>query len=270
MFQTRKFYTILFAVGALYVLLVQQFFKNEGRFLFHTPAFSEEIPYSFDTDFQELNLPINKDINLHGLWFKHQNAKALVLLFPDSDVDFRDMEIEKNLYFNSGFDVLITAYRGTALSSGKPKTENELYSDAQYWYGFAKSQFQEQQIVIAGQGIGCPVAAQLASKHQPRALILENPDYSYSQSAKKRFWYLPYAYFTAFPLDTWKFVKKLSCALILIQNEEEKGKAKTINNYLKGNDKIYWKDKSSVLPYSNQTENRDMFKSIFDSLGFLE
>ena len=63
MLQSRKFYYILFVIGALYVLLVQQFFQNEGRFILQSPSYSTETQYSFSTDFQELNLRVNEEVD---------------------------------------------------------------------------------------------------------------------------------------------------------------------------------------------------------------
>jgi len=113
MLQSRKLYYSLFVLGALYVLLVQQFFQNEGRFVLQSPSYSTETLYTFDTDYQELNLQVNKEVVLHGIWFKQDKPKGLMLLFPDADFDLRQVEINKNHYFQNGFDILLTTYRGT-------------------------------------------------------------------------------------------------------------------------------------------------------------
>lgn len=271
MFQSRKFYYILFAVGALYVLLVQQFFKNEGRFIIQYPSYTSETAYHFEEDFQELNLPINKQLNLHGIWFQQGAKKGLVLLFPDADVDIRELKMNENAYYKNGFDVLISNYRGSGRSTGKLTNEKDLFSDAQNWYAFAKSQFSEDKIILVGQGFGGTVAANLAANNKTKALILEYPYYSYSASlSKSKFWWLPYSNFTSFPLNTWKEVRKTTNEIILIQKEEEKGKEKSLFNFLKVNDKAFWLENSAAIPYSNQAENAIMFKEILDSLEILD
>ncbi len=267
MFRTRKLYYTLFVLGALYVLLVQQFFQNEARFLLQSPSYTNETIYSFNENFQELNLSINKEISLHGIWFKHETPKALILLFPDLDLDMRQIKIAENQYYNLGFDVLINAYRGTAQSIGMLKNEEDLFSDAQHWYNFAKSQFPENVIVIVGQGFGGSIAAELASNNQAKALILEKPYFSVGDyQAKARFWWLPYSYFTSFKLNTWEFIRKTTGEIILIQDETKKGQKDCLTNYLKPSDKVYWPKKSNYIPYSTNPELSKLFNEILKQL----
>ncbi len=263
MFQSRKFYYILFVLGALYVLLVQQFFQNESRFLIDSPKYSSETTYSFKTDFQILNIQINKEIMLHGVWFKQQNPKGLVLLFPDVDLDIRQVEINKNHYFQNGFDVLITAYRGTASSVGKLKYEADLFSDAQHWYNFAKSQFSENEIILGGDGFGASIAAQLAGNNNPKVLILENPYFSYSDYiSTSKFWWLPYSYFTSFKLNTWEYVRKTSTEIILFLDKDKKNQRDCLTSFLKSSDKTYWLENSENLPFSFQSDKSSFFNKI--------
>lgn len=267
MLQSRKFYYTLFVLGALYTLLVQQFFQNEGRFILQAPSYSSEVPYSFDTDFQELNLHINKETVLHGVWFKHKNPKGLILLFPDSDLDIRELEIDKNHYYNYGFDVLITAYRSTAVNIGKLNHESDLFSDARHWYNFSKSQFTENEIILVGNGFGGSIAAQLSGSRNPKALILENPYFAFGDyQAKSRFWWLPYSYFTSFKLNTWEYVRRTENKIILIQDETKRGQENCLTTYLKQGDKAYWISNTENIPNSFRPENSVLFKEILKPL----
>ena len=267
MFQSRKFYYTLFVLGALYVLLVQQFFQNESRFLINSPKYTRETSYSFTADFQELNLQINKETIIHGVWFKHENSKGLVLLFPDADVDISLIEINKNHYYRNGFDVLITAYRGTASSLGKLKRESDLFSDAQHWYNFAKSQFSEDEIILAGDRFGASIAAQLAGNNSTETLILENPYYSYSDYiSKSKFWWLPYSYFTSFKLNTWEYVRKTTSEIILIQEETKKSEENCLSKYIKQSDKTYWVYKPKNISNHFHPENSLLFEEILNPL----
>jgi esterase/lipase len=267
MFHSRKFYYTIFVIGALYVLLIQQFFQNEARYLLKSPTYTNETTYNFDVDFQELNLSVNKELNLNGIWFNHETKKAIVLLFPDLDLDIRQIEISKNHYYKHGFDVLISAYRGTAKSTGLLKNEDDLFSDAKHWYHFAKSQFPEKEIVIAGQGFGASIAAELAGNNQAKILILKNPAFSFSDyQSKTRFWWLPYSYFTSFSLNTWEYIRKTTSKIILIQDETKKGQKISLTNYIKSSDKSYWLNESDDNHFSFQTENSLFFDMVLDSL----
>ncbi len=249
MFKSRKFYYFLFVFGAVYVLLIQLFFKNEGRFIIQAPSYSNEIPYSFKSNFQELNIPINQNVSLHGIWFKHETPKAIILFFPDSDQDLRELNMDQSPFYTSGFDVLIMAYRGSAQSTSEAESEADFFSDAQNWYNFAKSQFPENKIILAGQGFGATIAAQLAGTEPTQTLILIAPRFAYGEyNAKSRFWFLPYNYFTAFPLKTWEYARKTKSNIIVVQTEETKQDIENLIPYLKLGYGFFIMDHSETLP----------------------
>lgn len=267
MFQSRKFYYTLFVLGSLYVLLVQQFFQNESRFIISSPKYTNETPYVFKSDFQELNLKINKEIVLHGVWFKQQNPKGLILFFPDSDIDFRLLDIHKNLYYQNGYDVLFSAYRGTAKSKGKLTNEDDLFSDAQNWYNFAKSQFSSDDIILAGDRFGATIAAQLAGKNSIKTTILENPYYSYSKyKSRTKFWWLPYSYFTSFKLNTTVYVRRIASEIILILDQEKKNQDDCLTHFLKSSDKTFWLKNDQDIPFSFQADKAELFTKIMHRL----
>lgn len=260
MFKSRRFIYIFFAIIALYTLLIQQFLEREGKYLFETPVITQEFNYDYTSSFQELNLRINQELSLHGVWFKQDSSIALVLLFPTSQITFNQIEIAKSAYFAAGFDVLIPAYRGTAKSSGELKTEDDLYADAQHWYNFAISQFTAKDVIIAGQGFGGTIAAHLAKNNSAKALILEAPYYSYGEYQSKKRWWMPHAFLTSYSLDTWKSMDKIDCPIILIQNESNKSTEKDLAELLKPKDKFYWLKNSKEIPFSFQKENNVFFK----------
>lgn len=240
MFHSRKFFYILFVVGALYALLVQQFFKNEARFIIQSKSYPANESYSFSQEFQELNLPINETLNLHGLWFKKADSASVVLFFPDQETDLRKIEIEKNKYYESGFGIVIAAYRGSAKSTEKVTDEADLYSDAQHWYNFVKSQFPETKIIVAGEGFGASMASSVAAENHSKALILERPAFAYGDYlSKSRFWWLPFNTFTSFPLKTWENVRKASCEIVLIIDTKKNKNALELSRYLKPTDLLF-------------------------------
>ncbi|HAG16795.1 MAG TPA: hypothetical protein DCG69_09815 [Bacteroidales bacterium] len=240
MFHSRKFFYILFVVGALYALLVQQFFKNEARFIIQSKSYPANVSYSFSQEFQELNLPINETLNLHGLWFKKADSASVVLFFPDQETDLRKIKIEKNNYYESGFGIVIAAYRGSAKSTEKATDEADLYSDAQHWYNFVRSQYSENKIIVVGEGFGASIAAYIAGENNPKALILETPAFSYSDYlAKSRFWWIPFNTFTSFHLNTWENIRKASCEIVLIIDTKKSKNALELGRYLKPTDLLF-------------------------------
>jgi len=162
--------------------------------------------------------------------------------------------------------VLYIAYRGSGKSRGDLSSETDLFSDAQHWYSFSKAQFEEENILIVGQGFGGSIAAQLAASTNSNILILEHPYFSYGEyQAQSRFWWLPYNYFTSFQLKTWKEIRKTRCSIILM-DEKQNVKENRLVSYLKKSDLSYWVNSENSLPYSSQPENDGLFKKILTPL----
>lgn len=271
MIRSRKFYFLLFAFGALYLLGVQQFFKNEGRLLLKSKTYPNKFVYTFSTDFQELNLSINQEVNLNGIWFRHAESRGIILFFPDSKEDLASCQIDQSAYFKSGFDVLITAYRGTAKSKGNLRTEADLFSDAMHWYNFAKSQFPEKNILLLGKGFGATIAAELASNHPNSKLILIAPHYTYSDyAAKSRFWFIPYKQFSSFPLNTWEYLRKNTSEVILVIDPEELDKKTNLGQYIKTNDEIYFIDSDHSIPEKFDKKIEEIYLNLNQELNSMQ
>ena len=63
-------------------------------------------------------------------------------------------------------------YRGYGKSSG-PRNEDYLYSDAQFFYDYAKEHYGEEKIIVYGRSLGGSFAVKVAADNHPKAVILE-------------------------------------------------------------------------------------------------
>jgi pimeloyl-ACP methyl ester carboxylesterase len=79
-------------------------------------------------------------------------------------------------WYRLGFDVLLFDYRGYGASSGDSWSEDSLYADAEASLAalLARSHTTSEKIVIYGHSLGGPVAAEMALRHRPAALVLES------------------------------------------------------------------------------------------------
>ena len=231
-----------------------------------------EIECKLDEDYDGFKIEQNK--NKIKVTFISENVfveETLLDLFFLNNTKvlgkFEEIFVAEKYWYQNGFDVLLSTYRGTASSVGKLKHENDLFSDARHWYNFSKSQFSEDEIILVGSGFGGSIAAQLSGSQNPKALILENPHFSYGDyQSKKRFWWLPYSYFTSFDLNTWEYLRRTTCAIILIQDENKKGKKDCLTSFLKEPDKAYWLENKEEVSYSFQSDKVLFFDEILRDL----
>ena len=112
-------------------------------------------------------------------------------------------------------------YRGYGKNGGE-FSEASMYADAQVFYNYTKSLYQENQIVVYGRSLGTAFATSVASKNNPSKLILETPFYSITSVAKQRFPFLPVDWLLKYCFESYKLAEDVACpTLILLSGNDE-------------------------------------------------
>ena len=207
----------------IYVAAASYIFQNEDKFFFKHQELSSDFQYTLNTDFQELNIPLNKDAHLHALWLQHNNKKGMILYFPDGNYESGQLSNSQKFYFQLGYDLIIPDYRGNGKSTGKYHLEEDIYQDAQQWMKMTLSIADSLPVVLVGQEFGSGIAAKVAKSSQAKLLILEKPYRAWNEvMLRKYFWWLPHTYFTQYKIPTWKFIRATSIPIVLIHSTDSK------------------------------------------------
>lgn len=133
--------------------------------------------YDFENDFEEYLWDTPFDGKINVLHFKIKNPKGVIAYFHgNADNLHRWGKIAVD-FTKFGYDVLVMDYRGYGKSSG-PRNEEYLYSDAQFFYDFAKENYGENKIIVYGRSLGGAFATKIAGENQPKMVILEATFYN--------------------------------------------------------------------------------------------
>lgn len=169
------FIVILILSGYLFLYLRQE------RFFFNPKTLEKDYVYSFDQPFEEINISVEKDVALNALLFKtNATSKGLILYFHGNAGAIHEWGTRASLYTENKFDVLFVDYRGYGKSDSFYEEESELYNDAQKVYDYAKTRYDEKNIIVLGFSLGTGFAAYTAAKNRPKLLILEAPYYAWN------------------------------------------------------------------------------------------
>ena len=105
-----------------------------------------------------------------------------------------------------------------------------------------KKQYKEENIIITGYSIGSGMATYLASKNNPKSLILQAPYYCLEDLATEKFPIVP-NFAVKYKIPTFDFIKKVKAPIYIFHGDtdyvipyENSLKLKTI---LKPNDKLF-------------------------------
>jgi len=127
-----------------------------------------------------------------------------------------------NIFHNLGLNCFIFDYRGYGNSEGKPSEEGT-YLDvmaAYEWLTKAK-ETSADNIIVFGRSLGGSIAAQLASKVSPCALVVEGTFTSYVDIGKKFYPYMPVRWFARFSYRTIDYIKNVHCPVMFVYSRND-------------------------------------------------
>ena len=132
---------------------------------------------------------------LNGWFFESQTRpdEATVIFFHGNSGNISDVGWLGQWFAERGFNALLVDYRGYGASAGEPGDEAGLYRDGDAAVGFVLNEKKEhpRRIVLYGTSLGTTVVADVASRGEVGAVIIESGLSSASSLATHRFSWLP-------------------------------------------------------------------------------
>lgn len=134
-------------------------------------------------------------IRLHGWFFESRTepVPATIIFFHGNTGNIRDVGWLGRRFHERGFQVLLFDYRGYGASEGDAENETGLYADGDAALAFLIKEkgVAPEKIVLYGQSLGTTVVADVASRWQVGAVILESGLSSASSLAAHALPWLP-------------------------------------------------------------------------------
>jgi uncharacterized protein len=199
LYKLFKVFTIVVIVlfGSLY------FFQE--KIIFHPQKLDKNYNFAFENEFEKLNFKTKDGVSLNGLLFKAKESKGLVFYLHGNAGSLKNWGQISDLYTNLDYDIFILDYRGFGKSEGEIKSEKQLFEDNQLVYDKFKERYSEKNIIVIGYSIGSGLAAKLASKNNPKHLILQAPYYSLVDLVKNKYSFIP-SFLLKYKIETEKFL----------------------------------------------------------------
>ncbi len=217
----KKAFIIGFVLFNIYGLLCGVIYFFQENLIFLPTILTQEHVYEMDNSFEEITLVANDGAKLNGLHFKVENAKGTLLYFHGNAGNLQRWGQLTEFFVELNYAVIVMDYRGYGKSTGKKSMEN-LYADAELWYGYAKQQYPENKVTVYGRSLGTTFATYVSSKNQPRNLVLESPFYSIEEVAKSRFPFLPIKSLLHYKFPTYQFINNVSCPITIYHGTKDR------------------------------------------------
>ena len=211
---------LILIVGVLlttYLALAAVLYVMQPKFLYSPERDVSSTPDELGLDFEDVVFKSADGLDLSGWHIPAENSKLTVLFCHGNGGNMAHRLDSINIFHNLGLNCFIFDYRGYGDSLGKPGEEGT-YTDAMAAYKWLTEdkKILAEDIIIFGRSLGGSIAAQLASKVEARALIVESAFTSYVDIGKEYYPYMPVRWFARFSYRTIDSIKEVHCPAMFI------------------------------------------------------
>jgi fermentation-respiration switch protein FrsA (DUF1100 family) len=238
-------WTILAIILILYLGLALLLFLFQHSLIYFPTRAVTATPAAIGLAYDEVRFHAEDGIELAGWFVPAPNAATTLLFFHGNagNISHRLASIE--LFHRLGLNVFIFDYRGYGQSQGSP-TETGTYRDAAaaWRYLVEDKQIPPGRIIFFGRSLGGSVAAWLAERQPPQALILESTFTSIPDMAARQFPFLPVRLLARARYDTLARIPNITAPVLIIHSPADE-----------------------IIPYSH---SRRLFEAARQPKAFLE
>jgi fermentation-respiration switch protein FrsA (DUF1100 family) len=216
--------TVLFVAGA-YFALVLYLYLGQARRVYLPGWPSRELtasPRDIGLDYETLWLRTADGVHLHGWLVPAAHARGALLYFHGNAGNISQRLDSIRIFHALGLAVLIFDYRGYGRSEGRPSEAGTQYDALAAWdHLVAARGWAPRRIVLLGRSLGAAMAAWLAARQSPAALIVESTFTSVPDLAAELFWWLPARRLARFEYATRDYLAAVRCPVLVAHSPED-------------------------------------------------
>lgn len=221
-----------------YIIIGAGIYLLQDRILFHPVSLKPGYKYDFRQPHRDINMKLDSVSNLNVIEFiAGDSARGVVLYFHGNKKNISWYAKYADNFTKHGYEVWMIDYPGYGKSTGR-FTEEDLYRYAEALYQMARVRFTSDSIIIYGKSMGTGIAAELASTHLCKQLILETPYYSFTELGKHYLPIYPVEKMLHYKMPTYHFLADVKVPVTIFHGTDD------------------W-----IIPYSNAIKLKPMLKS---------
>lgn len=195
--------------------------KFQEKLIFRSQFLPQNYAFTASIPFEELFLKASDGAILHGLHYKQEQPKGVLIYFHGNaqTLEYWGKWAEK-LSQRYQYDVVVMDYRGYGKSTGK-RNFDVMLADAMLFYDYCKTKFSEDQITIFGRSLGGAFATHVATKTNAKKLVLESTFTSVHDIGSKRFWFLPIKWLLKYPFQNDRNISQITIPTYFIHGTKD-------------------------------------------------
>jgi fermentation-respiration switch protein FrsA (DUF1100 family) len=210
---------VIYGAFALYVFIMQ------SRLLYYPDMPGRELeatPATVGLAYEDVVMQTDDGVRLHAWFIPVEQSRATVLLCHGNAGNISHRLDTIRLLHSLGLQVLIFDYRGYGKSEGSP-SEAGTYRDVDtaWHYLLDVRGIPVEEIIVSGRSLGAAVAADLASRSRPAAVILESAFTSVPDIAAGIYPWLPVRLLSRYRYNNLDKVAQISAPLLLVHSRQD-------------------------------------------------
>jgi hypothetical protein len=195
----------------------------ENQLIFHPHKAIHQTPRDLGLNFEDVYFTARDGVRLNGWFIPYPTAQTTLLWFHGNagNISHRAQNI-KLLHDKVKINIFIFDYRGYGRSEGEI-SEQGTYIDGAAAIDFLRRQYnvQPKQLVLFGRSLGAAVAAEMATRVESLALILESPFVSVPEMARAVFALIPLGPFLSTQYNNLEKVRRIKSPLLVLHGDRD-------------------------------------------------
>ncbi|MFQ5903297.1 MAG: alpha/beta hydrolase [Candidatus Binatia bacterium] len=195
----------------------------EEKFIFYPNASIDETPRDIGLAFDDIFFTTGDGVRLNGWFVSYPGAQTTLLWFHGNagNISHR-LENIRLVHEKVGINVLIFDYRGYGRSEGRAAEEGTyMDGEAALKYLRTREDVDQKRMVFFGRSLGAAVAAELATRENCLALILETPFASIREMARVAFPLLPIGPLLRTRYDVVEKIQRVKAPLLVLHGDRD-------------------------------------------------
>jgi fermentation-respiration switch protein FrsA (DUF1100 family) len=216
--------TVTAVLGAAYAGITLLLFAFQSQLVFVPEAGREIIasPDRLGMAYEDVRLETADGLSLHGWYVPATQPRGTVLFLHGNGGNISHRLDSLLMFHRMGYNTLIFDYRGYAANAGKPTEEGTyLDADAAWRYLAEQKHTPSCRIVLFGESMGAAIAARLATREKPAALVISSGFTSVPDMAQHLYPYLPARWLAYIRYDTRSYLKSVTAPVFVAHSPQD-------------------------------------------------
>jgi uncharacterized protein len=219
---TRTLFQFVLIAVAAYALLVAFLYLTQDRLFFFPTSSMVTTPDRHGLPYEDVHLVAEDGVRLHGWFVPAPQARATLLFFHGNGGNLSHRIDSLKIFHELDLSVLILSYRGYGRSEGRPGEAGiRRDADAAWRYLREERGIAASRLVIFGRSLGAAVAADLAARTDPGAVILESPFTSAADLGAEVYPWLPVRHLIRHQYEVLGRVGEIDAPVLVVHSRDD-------------------------------------------------